>query len=141
MARYDRPVTPTESRIESKASFREKAGEELREFIILTAYLYVCFAAVLYFKAAVLRALGIAYAPLGLAIIKAAICAKFMLMGRVFHLGDRFKSFHLSFQRCTGRSLTRNARCNRALSRPSRKAREPGYCCLRRAAARSQLHF
>jgi hypothetical protein len=89
----DQPVTPTESRIESKTSFREKAGEELREFIILTAYLYVCFAAVLYFKAAVLQAHGIAYAPsaLGLAIIKAAICAKFMLMGRVFHLGDRFK--------------------------------------------------
>jgi hypothetical protein len=95
MARYEQPVAATESRIEPKASLREKAGDELREFVILTAYLFVCFAAVLYFKAAVLQAHGIAFAPLGLAIIKAAICAKFMLMGRVLHLGDRFKKLPL----------------------------------------------
>jgi hypothetical protein len=95
MAQYPQPDTPTESGIKSSASFREKAGEELREFIILTAYLYVCFAAVIYFKAAVLQAHGIAYAPLGLAIVKAAICAKFMLVGRVFHIGERFRNLPL----------------------------------------------
>ena len=70
----------TESSVRSKASFREKAGEELREFIILTAYLYVCFAALIYFKAAILQAQGVSYTHLGLAIIKAALCAKFMLV-------------------------------------------------------------
>src|ERR1700730_11103289 len=85
----------TESNVPSKSSFREKAGEELREFIILTAYLYVCFAAVIYLKAALLEAQGVAYAPLGLAIIKAALCAKFMLVGRAFHLGERFKHLPL----------------------------------------------
>ncbi len=84
-----------ESGVQSKAPFREKAGEELREFIILTAYLYVCFAAVIYFKATILQAQGVAYAPLGLAIIKAALCAKFMLVGRVFHIGERFKNLPL----------------------------------------------
>jgi len=74
----------------SKASLREKAIEELTEFVVLTAYLYVCFAALIYFKAAVLNAQGIAYAPLGLAIIKAALCAKFVLVGRAFHMGERF---------------------------------------------------
>ena len=84
-----------ESSVQSTAPFREKAGEELREFIILTAYLYVCFAAVIYFKATILQAQGVAYAPLGLAIIKAALCAKFMLVGRVFHIGERFKNLPL----------------------------------------------
>lgn len=95
MAEYPQPDTPTESPIKSRAPFPEKAGEELREFIVLTAYLYICFAAVIYFKAAVLQAHDIAYAHAGLAIVKAAICAKFMLMGRVFHMGERFKKLPL----------------------------------------------
>ena len=95
MVEYPQPDTVTESRIKSKAPLREKAGEELKEFIVLTAYLYVCFAAVIYFKAAVLKAHGVAYAHLGLAIVKAAICAKFMLMGRVFHIGERFRKLPL----------------------------------------------
>jgi hypothetical protein len=81
--------------VRSKASFREKASEELREFIILTAYLYVCFAAMIYLKAAILQAQGVAYAPLGLAIVKAALCAKFMLVGRTFHVGERLKTHPL----------------------------------------------
>lgn len=84
-----------ESAKSSKASFREKAVDELREFIILTIYLYICFAAIIYFKAAVLQAQGDAYAHLGLAAIKAALCAKFMLVGRAFHLGERFQDLPL----------------------------------------------
>jgi hypothetical protein len=79
----------------SKASFREKAIDELKEFIVLTVYLYVCFAAVIYFKASILQGQGNAYDHLGLAIIKAALCAKFMLFGRAFHLGERFKHLPL----------------------------------------------
>jgi hypothetical protein len=95
MAEYNQPDTVTESQIKSKAPLRQKAGEELREFIVLTAYLYICFAAVIYFKAAVLQAHNVAYAHVGLAIVKAAICAKFMLVGRVFHIGERFKNLPL----------------------------------------------
>jgi hypothetical protein len=95
MARFPQSDTASESGAKSKAPLREKAGEELTEFIILTAYLYVCFAAVIYFKVAVLQAQGIAYAPLGLAIIKAALCAKFMMVGRLFHMGERFRNLPL----------------------------------------------
>jgi len=84
-----------ESGVRSKASFREKAGEELTEFIILTAYLYVCFATLIYLKAAILQANGISYTHLGVAVIKAALCAKFMLLGRAFHIGERFKDLPL----------------------------------------------
>jgi hypothetical protein len=95
LAQFPQSESTMESGVLSKASLREKAIEELREFIVLTAYLYVCFAAVIYFKAAVLQAQGIAYAPLGLAIIKAALCAKFMLMGRALRIGERFKDLPL----------------------------------------------
>jgi hypothetical protein len=84
-----------ESGLERTAKFREKTIEELREFAILTAYLYICFAAVIYMKAAVLRGQGVVYVPLGLAIIKAALCAKFMLIGRVFNIGERYKKHPL----------------------------------------------
>ena len=84
-----------ESGIQSKAPFREKIIEELSEFVILTVYLYVCFAALLYLKAAVLEAQGITYAHMGFAIIKAILCAKFMLMGRMVNLGERFKKHPL----------------------------------------------
>jgi hypothetical protein len=79
----------------SKATFREKATNELKEFAIIAGYLYVCFAAIFYLKAAILQAHNVAYAPLGLAALKAAICAKFMLVGRAFHVGERFKAHPL----------------------------------------------
>ena len=96
MAQYPQPDTPTESGTKSSASFREKAGEELREFIVLTAYLYICFASVSLIQSCQFcRRTASLDAPLGLAIVGAAICAKFMLMGRVFHLGERFKNLPL----------------------------------------------
>lgn len=95
MARSPQSDTASESGEESKASFREKINEELTEFAILTVYLYVCFAAVIYFKAAVLQAQGIAYDHLGLALIKAALCAKFMLVGRAVRIGERFRNLPL----------------------------------------------
>ena len=84
-----------ESGMQRNAKFRNKAIEELTEFAVLTAYLYVCFAAVIYMKSAVLQAQGMAYVPLGLAIIKAALCAKFMLVGRMFSMGERYKKHPL----------------------------------------------
>ena len=74
------------------------ASEELIEFAVLTVYLYICFAAVIFFKAAVLQAQGIAYDHLGLAIIKAALCAKFILVGRAAHIGERFRNLPLIVQ-------------------------------------------
>jgi hypothetical protein len=93
MAEDLQPDTPTD--LQSKASLNEKVVDEMKEFIVLTAYLYVCFAAMIYFKAAVLQSQGVAYAHLGLAIIKAALCAKFMLLGRAFHIGERARNLPL----------------------------------------------
>jgi hypothetical protein len=40
---------------------------EITELAIISAYLYVCFSALLLFKTAVLRAQGIGYTPYGIA--------------------------------------------------------------------------
>ena len=81
--------------ISSKASLGERAIHEAKELVIIASYLFVCFAAVAYFKASILKAHGVAFAPFGFAIAKALICAKFVSMGQIFRLGERFKSLPL----------------------------------------------
>ena len=74
-----------------KASIGKRAAHELKQFLIIAVYLYVCFTALAYLKAAILQAHGIAFAPFGFAAVKALICAKFLSIGYVFHLGERYK--------------------------------------------------
>lgn len=64
---------------------------ELVQYGIISAYLCVCFAAVLWYKAAVLHGQGIEYAPYGLGVIKALILGKFLLFGQMARLGDRYR--------------------------------------------------
>ncbi len=71
---------------------RQRMTDELKEFLIIAAYLYICFTALAYLKAAILQAHGIAFAPFGFAAVKALICAKFMSIGHAFHLGERHKN-------------------------------------------------
>jgi len=75
-----------------KPSARQKVVDELTEFAVVAAYLFVSFMALAYLKAAILRAHGIAFAPLGIAAVKALICAKFMLVGRALHIGEGYKT-------------------------------------------------
>jgi hypothetical protein len=64
----------------------------LREYIALSVYLYVCFAALLLYKAAVLRGHHIEYAPYGLAVCKALLLAKFILIGRKLRIAGTLGS-------------------------------------------------
>jgi len=73
-----------------KMSLGSRIGNELREFLVVAAYLYICFTALAYLKSAILQAHGIAFLPFGFAAVKALICAKFVLLGRAFGLGERF---------------------------------------------------
>src|SRR5215472_17949606 len=75
----------------AKASVVKRATDELKEFLLIAAYLYVCFTALAYLKAAILQAHGVEFAPFGFAAVKALICAKFLSIGYAFHLGDRYK--------------------------------------------------
>lgn len=70
----------------TSSSIRKKALFELREFCILAIYLWVCFSAVIFYKYAILQAEGIAYWSFGAAAIKAAVAAKFLMLGPLLGL-------------------------------------------------------
>lgn len=75
----------------SKPALPEKIAAELREYFILAGYLYVCFTALAYLKASILHAHGFEFSPWAFAAVKAAVSAKFMLLGSALHVGEGFK--------------------------------------------------
>ncbi len=64
----------------------KKAVDELREFLVIAAYLYICFTELAYLKAVILQA------PIGFAAVKALICAKFMSIGHPLRVGERYQN-------------------------------------------------
>jgi hypothetical protein len=77
--------------LNTRSSFRERAAAELQEFAILAGYLYVSFTAIAFFKASILHAEGVTFSPWIFAAIKAAVTAKFMLIGHALKIGEGFK--------------------------------------------------
>lgn len=73
----------------SVATVGRKFGHELEQFVLIFVYLYVCFGALMFYKWAILRGEGIAFAVYGIAAIKALLLAKFILMGHMARIGDR----------------------------------------------------
>jgi len=68
---------------------RERLREELRRYLAVSAYLFVCFAAILFYKAAILSSIGEHFLPFGLAAGKALILGKFVLLGEAAGVGTR----------------------------------------------------
>jgi hypothetical protein len=77
------------TRTNVKATLHQRAIHELKEFAILTVYLYITLGAVIMMKTAVLHTQGIEFSPWGIAIVKAAVLAKFMLIGNAMKIGER----------------------------------------------------
>lgn len=73
----------------SSKTFVQKAKHELREYALLSTYLFVCFGALILYKMSILGEEGISYLPTGLAAIKALVLAKFIMLGHMIRLGDR----------------------------------------------------
>jgi Na+-transporting NADH:ubiquinone oxidoreductase subunit NqrD len=80
----------------SETSLKERAREELRNYAVVAAYLYVCFAAILFYKMALMREEGVAFLPHGLAAIKALILGKFILIGEAVGVGKHVQSRSLA---------------------------------------------
>ena len=57
----------------SKEAVRAKLGGEMKELAIVTGYLFIVFAVVLYFKSAILKSQGIHWIPWSFAAVKAVI--------------------------------------------------------------------
>ena len=73
----------------AKATLHQRAMHEFKEFAILTLYLYITLGAVIMMKTAVLHTEGIEFTPWGIAIVKAVVLAKFMLLGNAMKIGER----------------------------------------------------
>jgi len=67
---------------ETKESLRHRIKDEIIQAALLTLYFAAWFCAIAFFTFAVLREEAIPITPFGLAIIKAALCAKFMMIGK-----------------------------------------------------------
>lgn len=72
-------------------SLAGRARHELIEYLVICAYLFVCFGSVLLYKAAILRSHGIEFAAFGIAFAKALILGKFLLMLHALKIGERGK--------------------------------------------------
>jgi len=72
-----------------RPSAKERLREELKRYLAVSAYLYVCFVAILFYKSAILSSIGEHFLPLGLAAGKALVLGKFVLLGEAAGVGTR----------------------------------------------------
>jgi len=73
----------------SASTIKQRAREELRNYAIVAGYLYICLAALLLYKDALLQEQGLSLLPHGIAVAKALILGKFILLGEAAGLGKR----------------------------------------------------
>jgi hypothetical protein len=74
--------SPNHPAKEAKESLRHRIKDEFVQAALLTLYFAAWFCAIAFFSFALLREEAIPITPFGLAIIKAALCAKFMMISK-----------------------------------------------------------
>ncbi len=67
----------------------QRARHEIVAYFAIAAYLMVWFSALMFYKATILRSVGVEFTPFGIAAVKALILAKFILALEAVKLGDR----------------------------------------------------
>lgn len=73
----------------TKPGMAERLKDEVFKYLTVTAYLYFCFGVLLFYKAVLLSEEGVHYLPFGLALVKALILGKFILIGDALQVGQR----------------------------------------------------
>jgi hypothetical protein len=73
----------------SKTTLSQRLRKELTEYLVIAAYLYVCFGALIFYKATVLQSDGIAFTAFGIAIVKALVLGKFILVLHALKIGEQ----------------------------------------------------
>ncbi len=82
----------------SKPALRERAVSEVKELIYVSAYLFVVFSALTFYKSAILQSAGVHWLPWGFALVKSLVLAKFILIGRALHVGEGHRAKPLIWQ-------------------------------------------
>jgi hypothetical protein len=73
----------------NKTSMKERAGKELRNYAVVAAYLFVCFAVLMFYESTLPGGAEAGVFSLGAAAIEAAILAKFLLLGQALGVGEK----------------------------------------------------
>jgi hypothetical protein len=68
---------------------RQRLVHEVRSYALTAAYLYVCFGALLIYKASVQAEAAIHFSAYGFALVKALVLAKFLMLGEALKAGTR----------------------------------------------------
>jgi hypothetical protein len=91
LSRLFRPGSPNAVQpiTQERVPLKQRLGHELFEYSMISTYLFVCFGALLFYKAAILRSDGIEFAPFGIAVIKALVLGKFVLILHALKVGER----------------------------------------------------
>lgn len=88
----------------SERSLKERARDELRNYAVVAAYLYVCFAVLMFYESTLLPKQGNILFLHGLAAIKALVLGKFILIGEAIGVGTHLQVGALA-KRIASRSL------------------------------------
>jgi len=78
--------------MEKSRTLKERLGEELRNYLFVAAYLFVCFAVLMLYKSAILSGAGVHVVPTGTALVKALVLGKFLLIGEAAGVGTRVQA-------------------------------------------------
>lgn len=78
-----------------RRSLKERAVDELRRYLEVSAYLFVCLSVLLFYRNELLREEGVTGISLGFAAGKALILGKFLLLGESAGLGKRWQASSL----------------------------------------------
>ena len=79
------------------AELKEKAKEELRLLLIITAYLGILFCVFLSYRRLISRELGVTVFHYGFAVLEALVIAKVILIGKAMGLGTKDAAGALAF--------------------------------------------
>jgi hypothetical protein len=82
--------------IHHQPTLADKLRHELVELGIISLYVYICLAAIMLYKTALLRKYSIEFTPFGIAAVKSLIIAKFIMLGHTFRLGERHRGMPLA---------------------------------------------
>lgn len=80
-----------------RAELARRARHEFFEYLGISAYLFVCFGALTIYKTAVLRSVGVEFAPMGLSLVKALISAKLIMILQALKLDRRIRQVEAPF--------------------------------------------
>jgi hypothetical protein len=78
-----------QNRTPTRARLVHRLRRELSEYLVISTYLFVCFGALLFYKAAILGGDGAEFAPFGIAAAKALVLGKFVLVMHALKVGEQ----------------------------------------------------